>query len=122
MKVYSFNTLPGYEGLLTEKPEIVLFGAMLLPLAMAIVISCIGWLFRKLKLNLYIIQALLYTMLFSFFFGTVAVLILYFITDKNGVKLAYCWMAIITGMFLFSIINTRSINKMFTDWSHMIKN
>ncbi|MBB6331337.1 hypothetical protein HNP24_002287 [Chryseobacterium sediminis] len=122
MKEFSFNTFFGYENILMEKPEIVLFGAMLLPIGLIMVISIIGWVFRKLKFNMYIIQALLYTLLFTFFFGTVTMLILFFITDKNGVKLAWCWSAILIGMFCFSIINTNTISKMFTDWSKIIKN
>ncbi|MGG1921457.1 UNVERIFIED_CONTAM: hypothetical protein POZ17_12735 [Ralstonia mannitolilytica] len=122
MKEFSFNTFFGYENILMEKPEIVLFGAMLLPIGLIMVVSIIGWVFRKLKFNMYIIQAILYTLLFTFFFGTVTMLILFFITDKNGVKLAWCWSSIFLGMFCFSIINTNTISKMFTDWSKIIKN
>lgn len=122
MKELSFNTFFGYERILTEKPEIVLFGAMLVPIGLLIGISIIGWVFRKLKLNMYIIHALLYTLMFTFLFGAIAMLILFFITDRNGVKLAYCWLAIFIGMFFFSIVNTNTISKMFTDWSKIIKN
>ncbi|MDR6487401.1 ABC-type Fe3+-siderophore transport system permease subunit [Chryseobacterium vietnamense] len=122
MKEFSFNTFFGYENILMEKPEIVLFGAMLLPIGLIMVVSMIGWVFRKLKFNMCIIQAILYTLLFTFFFGTVTMLILFFITDKSGVKLAWCWSAILLGMFCFSIINTNTISKMFTDWSKIIKN
>ncbi|MDR6459569.1 ABC-type Fe3+-siderophore transport system permease subunit [Chryseobacterium vietnamense] len=122
MKEFSFNTFFGYENILMEKPEIVLFGAMLLPIGLIMVVSMIGWVFRKLKFNMYIIQAILYTLLFTFFFGAVTMLILFFITDKSGVKLAWCWSAILLGMFCFSIINTNTISKMFTDWSKIIKN
>ncbi|WP_374464893.1 hypothetical protein [Chryseobacterium sp.] len=122
MKAFSFNTFFGYENILMEKPEIVLFGAMLLPIGLIMVVSIIGWMFRKLKFNMYIIQAILYNLLFTFFFGTVTMLILFFITDKNGVKLAWCWSSIFLGMFCFSIINTNTISKMFTDWSKIIKN
>jgi len=122
MKELSFNTFFGYERMLTEKPEIVLFGAMLVPIGLLIGISIIGWVFRKLKLNMYIIHALLYTLMFTFLFGAIAMLILFFITDRNGVKLAYCWLTIFIGMFFFSIVNTNTISKMFTDWSKIIKN
>ncbi|NIF04426.1 hypothetical protein F3J23_03135 [Chryseobacterium sp. Tr-659] len=122
MKEFSFNTFFGFENILTEKPEIVLFGAMLLPIGLIIVMSMIGWIFRKLKLNMYLIHALLYTLAFTFFFGTFAMLILFFVTDKNGVKLAYCWMSIFIGMLFFSMINTNTISKMFKDWSEIIKN
>ncbi len=122
MKEFSFNTFFGYENILMEKPEIVLFGAMLLPIGLIMVFSIIGWVFRKLQLNMYIIHALLYTLLFTFFFGAVSMLILFFITDKNGVKLAWCWSSILIGMFCFSVINTNTISKMFTDWSKIIKN
>jgi len=122
MKEFSFNTFFGYERILTEKPEIVLFGAMLVPIGLLIGISIIGWIFRKLKLNMYVIHALLYTLMFTFLFGAITMLILFFITDRNGVKLAYCWLAIFIGMFFFSIVNANTISKMFTDWSKIIKN
>ena len=122
MKELSFNTFFGYERTLTEKPEIVLFGAMLVPIGLLIGISIIGWVFRKLKLNMYVIHALLYTLMFTFLFGAIAMRILFFITDRNGVKLVYCWLAIFIGMFFFSIVNTNTISKMFTDWSKIIKN
>jgi hypothetical protein len=122
MKEFSFNTFFGYETILNGKPEIVLFGAMLIPIGLLIGISIIGWVFRKLKLNMYVIHALLYTLLFTFLFGAVTMLILFFITDRNGVKLAYSWLSIFIGMFFFSIINTNTISKMFTDWSKIIKN
>ncbi|MET3537096.1 hypothetical protein [Chryseobacterium limigenitum] len=122
MKELSFNTFFGYERILAEKPEIVLFGAMLVPIGLLIGISIIGWIFRKLKLNMYVIHALLYTLMFTFLFGAIAMLILFFITDRNGVKLAYCWLAIFVGMFFFSIVNANTISKMFTDWSKIIKN
>lgn len=45
----------------------------------------------------------------------------FFITDKNGVKLAYCWLMVFVGMFFFSLINANTITKMFSDWSKIIK-
>ncbi|PIF46907.1 hypothetical protein CLU96_3953 [Chryseobacterium sp. 52] len=118
---FSFNTFFGFEHDLTAHPEAAIFGAMFVPLLLLIPIAVIGWIFRKLKLNMYIIHALLYTLMFTFVLGSFAMLILFFITDKNGIKLAYCWLAILAGMFTFSIINTNTITKMFTDWSKLIK-
>lgn len=63
----------------------------------------------------------MYALLFTFIVGTLTIFILFFITDKNGVKLAYCWLTILTGMFFFSLINANTITKMFSDWSKMIK-
>lgn len=121
MKGLNFNTFFGLENILRESPEFVLFGAMLLPIGFLLVVSIIGWIFRKLKLNMYIIYVLLYTILFTFFLGTFTMLILFFITDKNGIKLAYCWLSILGGMFIFSSINANTITKMFTDWSKIIQ-
>lgn len=118
----NFNTFFGLENTLRESPEFVLFGAMLLPIGFLLVVSIIGWIFRKLKLNMYIIYVLLYTILLTFLFGTIAMLILFFVTDKNGIKLAYCWLSIVAGMFIFSSMNANTITKMFTDWSKIIKN
>lgn len=63
----------------------------------------------------------MYTLLFTFIIGTIAIFILFFITDKNGMKLAYCWLTVLAGMFFFSLMNANTITKMFTDWSKIIK-
>lgn len=121
MKALNFNTFFGYENLLHEKPEIVMFGAFFVPIGLLLVISIIGFILRKIGANMYLIHAFLYTLLFTFFFGVFTILILIFITDRNGVKLAYCWLSIFTGMFFFCLFNTNSISKMFMDWSKILK-
>ncbi|WP_123921378.1 hypothetical protein [Chryseobacterium viscerum] len=118
---FSFNTFFGLEDKIADYPEVTIFGAMLLPVVLVIPIALIGWIFRKLKFNMYIIHVLLYTLLFTFILGAITIFVLFFITDKNGVKLAYCWLTVFTGMFIFSLINANTITKMFTDWSKIIK-
>jgi hypothetical protein len=121
MMGFSFNTFFGLEDRITDYPEVVIFGAMFVPLLLFIPVALIGWMFRKLKFNMYIIHVLMYTLLFTFIFGAITIFVLFFITDKNGVKLAYCWLTVFTGMFIFSLINANTITKMFTDWSKIIK-
>ncbi|MDH5032183.1 hypothetical protein [Chryseobacterium cucumeris] len=121
MTGFSFNTFFELEGKIVAYPEATIFGAMLVPILLLIPIAVIGWIFRKLKFNMYIIHVLMYTLLFTFIIGTLTIFILFFITDKNGVKLAYCWLTILTGMFVFSLINANTITKMFSDWSKIIK-
>ncbi|SMO74585.1 hypothetical protein SAMN06265171_10647 [Chryseobacterium rhizoplanae] len=121
MTGFSFNTFFGLEDRITDYPEVVIFGAMFVPLLLFIPVALIGWIFRKLKFNMYIIHVLMYTLLFTFILGAITIFILFFITDKNGVKLAYCWLTVFTGMFIFSLINANTITKMFTDWSKIIK-
>jgi len=121
MMGFSFNTFFGLEDKIADYPEVTIFGAMFLPLLLFVPIALIGWIFRKLKFNMYIIHVLLYTLMFTFVLGSLAMLILFFITDKNGVKLAYCWLTVLAGMFFFSLINANTITKMFTDWSKIIK-
>ncbi|WFB69584.1 hypothetical protein [Chryseobacterium sp. WX] len=121
MTGFSFNTFFGLEDKIAAYPEATIFGAMLVPILLLIPIAMIGWIFRKLKFNMYIIHVLMYTLLFTFIIGTLTIFILFFITDKNGVKLAYCWLTILTGMFVFSLINANTITKMFSDWSKIIK-
>ncbi|UTX50482.1 hypothetical protein [Chryseobacterium sp. MA9] len=118
---FSFNTFFGLESKMADYPEVTIFGAMFLPLLLFIPIALIGWIFRKLKFNMYIIHVLMYTLLFTFILGAITIFVLFFITDKNGVKLAYCWLTVFTGMFIFSLINANTITKMFTDWSKIIK-
>jgi hypothetical protein len=118
---FSFNTFFGLEDKIADYPEVTIFGAMLLPIVLVIPIALVGWIFRKLKFNMYIIHVLLYTLLFTFILGAITIFVLFFITDKNGVKLAYCWLTVFTGMFIFSLINANTITKMFTDWSKIIK-
>ncbi|KPE53137.1 hypothetical protein [Chryseobacterium indologenes] len=121
MKIFSFNTFFGLEQELTEHPETVIFAAMFLPLTVAVLLIPIAWIFRKLKLNMYLIQALYYSLIFTFILGAIAIFVLFLTTDRNGVKLAYCWLAIFIGMLTFSIVNTSTLNKMFTDWGKIIK-
>ncbi|MGG7469204.1 hypothetical protein ACVVIH_09670 [Chryseobacterium arthrosphaerae] len=121
MTEFSFNTFFGLEREITEHPEMAIFGAMFLPLLLFIPAAVIGWIFRKLRFNMYIIHVLMYTLLFTFVLGTLTIFVLYFITDKNGIKLAYCWLTVMVGMFIFSLINANTITKMFTDWSKIIK-
>lgn len=121
MMALHFNTLFGYENILNKKPEIVIFGAFLIPIALLIIVTIIGGIFRKLKINMYIIHATLYTLIFTFLFGVFTIIILFLLTDREGVKLTYCWFAVFIGMLFFSLINTNAITKMFTDWSKIIK-
>ncbi|MGG7436790.1 hypothetical protein ACQ7CU_01815 [Chryseobacterium arthrosphaerae] len=121
MTEFSFNTFFGLKREITEHPEMAIFGAMFLPLLLFIPAAVIGWIFRKLKFNMYIIHVLMYTLLFTFVLGTLTIFVLYFITDKNGIKLACCWLTVMVGMFIFSLINANTITKMFTDWSKIIK-
>ncbi|QBJ86259.1 hypothetical protein DDI74_08335 [Chryseobacterium gleum] len=121
MTVFSFNTFFGLEDKIVQNPEIAIFGAMFIPLLLSLPVTVMGWIFRKLKFNMYIIHVLLYTLLFTFIFGAITIFVLFFITDKNGVKLAYCWLMVFIGMFFFSLINANTITKMFSDWSKIIK-
>lgn len=59
--------------------------------------------------------------MFTFLLGVLTIFVLYFITDKNGIKLMYCWLTIFTGMFFFCLMNEQAITKMFTDWSKIIE-
>lgn len=70
---------------------------------------------------MYIVHVLLYTLLFTFILGVVTIFVLFLVTDKNIIKLMYCWLTIFTGMFFFSLINANTITKMFSDWSKIIK-
>ncbi|MCQ9642032.1 hypothetical protein MP478_21830 [Chryseobacterium sp. WG14] len=121
MTEFSFNTFFGLERHMAEYPEVAIFGALFLPLLLFIPVAVIGWIFRKLKFNMYSIHVLLYTLMFTFVIGALTIFILFFITDRNGVKLAYCWLTVLIGMFFFSMINANTITKMFTDWSKIIK-
>ncbi|WP_431611123.1 hypothetical protein [Chryseobacterium sp. 'Rf worker isolate 10'] len=121
MTGFSFSTFFGLEDKIADYPEVTIFGAMFLPLLLFIPVAVIGWIFRKLKFSMYIVHVLMYTLLFTFIVGAITIFILFFITDKNGVKLAYCWLTVFAGMFFFSLINANTITKMFTDWSKMIK-
>ncbi|SHF82432.1 hypothetical protein SAMN05443633_10752 [Chryseobacterium arachidis] len=118
---FSFNTFFGYEQELNQNSALLIFFAMLFPLVLMIPIAVLGWIFRKLQLNMYFIHALLYTLGFTFLVGTITIFCLYFLTDKNGVKLMYCWICILLGMFSFCIINTNTLTKMFQDWMKVSK-
>lgn len=70
MTGFSFNTFFGLESQIANYPEVTIFGAMFLPLLLFLPIAVIGWIFRKLKFNMYIIHVLMYTLLFTFIIGT----------------------------------------------------
>ncbi|MCS4301462.1 hypothetical protein [Chryseobacterium sp. BIGb0232] len=118
---FSFNTFFGLEKDLTAHPEMLIFAVLLIPILLMLPIALVGWIFRKLKFNMYIINVLLYTMMFTFLLGILTIFVLYFITDKNGIKLMYCWLTVFAGMFFFSLINENNITKMFADWSKLIE-
>lgn len=118
---FSFNTFFGLEKDLTVHPEMLIFVALITPVLLMLPVALIGWIFRKLKLNMYIINVLFYTLIFTLFLGIFTIFVLYFITDKNGIKLAYCWLTVFAGMFFFSLINENTITKMFADWSKLIE-
>lgn len=61
---WTFDILFGYENIVKEKSEIVIFGAFFIPMALLIAVAVIGGIFKKLKINLYTIHAILYTLLF----------------------------------------------------------
>lgn len=118
---FSFNTFWGLEKDLMAHPEMLIFAALLIPILLMLPIALIGWVFRKLKFNMYIINVLLYTLMFTFLVGVLTIFVLYFITDKNGIKLLYCWLTIFAGMFFFCLMNEKTITKMFKDWSKIIE-
>lgn len=118
---FSFNTFFGFEKDLMAHPEMLIFVALLVPILLMLPIALIGWIFRKLKFSMYIINVLLYTLMFTFLFGILTIFVLYFITDKNGIKLMYCWLTVFAGMFFFCLMNEKTITKMFTDWSKIIE-
>lgn len=115
MMEFNFNTFFGYENYLNEERGLIVFGAFFLPIILSFVLSFIGFVFRKLRINAYSIYAIIYALLFTFLFGTFTILVLFFATDINGVKLAYCLFIIFIGMLFFSILNTNTITKMFKD-------
>lgn len=117
METY-FNNITYY---LNQGSEVVIFWAMIAPLIFLIFLIVAGGILKKFTKNLYLLHALLYTTLFTFFFGTFGILILFFITDENGEKLALCWLAIFMGMLVFSLLKTNSISKMFVDWFKIIQ-
>lgn len=121
MKVFSSNTFFGLEHEIADQPEIMIFAALFLPLLLLVPVAFIGWIFRKLKISMYIINVLLYTLIFTFVLGLLTVFVLFFITDKDIMKLTYCWLTVFTGMFFFSLMNANTITKMFKDWSKIIK-
>lgn len=113
-----FNKIIYY---LDQGSEIVIFWAMIAPLVFLLFLVIADKLLKKFTKKLYLLHALVYTTLLTFFFGTFGILILFFITDKNGEKLALCWLAIFMGMLVFSLLKTNSITKMFVDWSKIIQ-
>ena len=118
---FNFDSFFGYEYILTESPEIIIFIALICPIILIALLSIIGYCFRKMKLNMYLIQVSMFTLILTTFFGTFSMLILFFVSDQNGIKMAYCLITIFLGMFIFCILNTGSILKLIKDWSEVIE-
>ena len=99
---------------------IVFFVPFIGIIILSILIALLSSVFRRLKCKMYFFHSLLYGLVFTFVLGSPIMLVLLFITDRNGVKLAYCWLTFFVGMEIFAFINNNQITKFFTDWSKML--
>jgi hypothetical protein len=117
----NFDTFFGLEETLNANREILLFWPFLGVFLIIMLLTFIFYIFRKLNINRYIIEALMWSLLITFITGIITIIILYLITDISGVKLAYVWLSIFIGYLFFTLLYNNTLKKLYNDYSKTLK-
>lgn len=111
---FSYN-LFGYESHINNERELVLIYGFAGLLAAMFVITLLSYIFRKIGLEIvvnYFFKPLLLAFGLCLFITLFPTMALYFIIpDLRGVKLAYIWITIFSGITIFSFVNYTTIKK-----------
>jgi hypothetical protein len=113
----NFDAFFGLENTLNANREIILFWSFLGVFGCMMLLTFVFYIFKKLNINKYVVESLMWSLIFTFLIGIIAIIILFFIKDISGVKLAYVWLAIFTGYLFFSLIYNNALKKLFDDYS-----
>ena len=113
----------GYESQVNREPELVLiygFAGLLLGM---LIITILSYIFRKIGLQV-VVSHLFLPLMLSFglclFITLLPTMILHFVIPSlPGVKLAYIWLTIFSGITIFSFINYTTIKKWGSDLSKL---
>lgn len=119
---FSYN-LMGYEVQVNREPELVLiygFAGLLLAI---LAITLLSYIFRKIGLQA-VVSHLFLPLILSFelclFITLLPTMILHFVIPSlSGVKLAYIWLTIFSGITIFTFINYNTIKKWGSDLSKL---
>lgn len=111
-----FNySLLGYESHINKEPELVLIYGFAGLLAAMVLITLSSYIFRKIGLEIvvnYFFKPLLLAFGLCLFLTLFPTMALYFIiSNLSGVKLAYIWITIFSGITIFSFVNYTTIKK-----------
>lgn len=112
---FNFDVFFGLESQINSMGDrmiLAFFAVMMYSEVALLVIS--GYL-RKFKIMIFSSQLniLILTLGLTIFFGTLVTLLLtYLVDDCSKVKILYCWIAILMGMFYFSVFNYNSVKKL----------
>lgn len=111
-----FNySLLGYESHINKEPELVLIYGFAGLLAAMVLIILSSYIFRKIGLEIvvnYFFKPLLLAFGLCLFITLFPTMALYFIiSNLSGVKLAYIWITIFSGITIFSFVNYTTIKK-----------
>lgn len=112
---FNFDVFFGLESQINSMGDrmILAFFAVLMYSEVALLVIS-GYL-RKFKIMIFSSQLniLILTLGLTIFFGTLVTLLLtYLVDDCSKVKILYCWIAILMGMFYFSVFNYNSVKKL----------
>ncbi|RWW91671.1 hypothetical protein [Flavobacterium cerinum] len=111
---FNYN-LFGYESHINNEPELVLIYGFAGLLAAMTVITLLSYIFRKIGFEIvvnYFFKPLLLAFGLCLFITLFPTMALYFIIpDLRGVKLAYIWITIFSGITIFSFVNYTTIKK-----------
>ncbi len=113
----NFDAFFGLENTLNANREIILFWSFLGVFGCMMLLTFVFYIFKKLNINKYVVESLMWSLIFTFLIGIIAIIILFFFKDISGVKLAYVWLAIFTGYLFFSLIYNNALKKLFDDYS-----
>ncbi|OWP74431.1 hypothetical protein BWK62_14350 [Flavobacterium oreochromis] len=117
----NFNTFFGLEKMLNDTPIIIVFWSFLGVIIMAFAFSIIAYIFRKTGISTYVIHSILWSLVLTLIVGSVTILILFVIGGLSGVKLAYIWLTVFLGYFVFSLLYNNSFKKLVSDYSQKLK-
>ena len=112
---FNFDVFFGLESQINSMGDrmILAFFAVLMYSEVALLVIS-GYL-RKFKIMIFSSQLniLILTLGLTIIFGTLVTLLLtYLVDDCSKVKILYCWIAILMGMFYFSVFNYNSVKKL----------
>jgi len=112
---FSFNQFFGLEHVLNAQPDLVVIYGFATIVFGLLLLSFLALIFNKMHFNAineHFIAPLMWILSLTFVVAVVPTIVLYFLaSDITGVKLIYCWIAILVGNAFFCCTNFAMIKK-----------